>query len=338
MSTIRKSPESVRRDGTYNTLSSAFQPFSLQKVKERVAELEVPFHPAQIEWRVTGTSQGGSRGLLMPYADPRAYTDRLNELFTPAGWTRRYTLHTSANFERDQDKKLVAKVFVTCDLTIHGIGSHSATGEEWADNEYAGTSAEAQAFKRACSCFGLGRYLYHFAGIWVDLDERQRFQETPELAEWATPAGWRSGLRPPQLTVGQAPGRQATGKPRSAASRRPGPTAPEIKLIRDIEAMAETLGKSLYRGLLKKVANVWKPNDVQDTATLERVLTEMRSAEREVLRLEAARQAVNPEDFEAALRTLKLKSPNQVNNLELVSGLAAALEAKACGSGTLLPV
>jgi hypothetical protein len=31
----------------------------------------------------------------------------------------------------------------------------------------AGTAAEAQAFKRACACFGLGRYLYYFTGIWI---------------------------------------------------------------------------------------------------------------------------------------------------------------------------
>ena len=57
------------------------------------------------------------------------------------------------------------KVLVTCELTIFGLGSHSATGEEWADNDNAGTAAEAQAFKRACSCFGLGRYLYYFTGV-----------------------------------------------------------------------------------------------------------------------------------------------------------------------------
>jgi len=44
-----------------------------------------------IEWRVTNTSKSGSpRGQVMPYADQRAYTDRLNALFTPAGWTRKY--------------------------------------------------------------------------------------------------------------------------------------------------------------------------------------------------------------------------------------------------------
>ena len=93
------------------------------KIKELIANLEVPFHPSVIEWRVTNTSKGGSpRGQVMPYADQRAYTDRLNALFTPAGWTRRYTIHTSANFERSKDQKIVAKVLVTCELTIFGIG------------------------------------------------------------------------------------------------------------------------------------------------------------------------------------------------------------------------
>ena len=153
------------------------------KIKELIANLEVPFHPSVIEWRVTNTSKGGSpRGQVMPYADQRAYTDRLNTLVTPAGWTRRYTIHTSANFERSKDQKIVAKVLVTCELTIFGLGSHSATGEEWADDDNAATAAEAQSFKRACSCFGLGRYLYYFTGTWVDLDERKRPKTIPKLA------------------------------------------------------------------------------------------------------------------------------------------------------------
>jgi len=81
-----------------------------------------------IEWRVVRVSEDRTRGQVLPYADQRAYTDRLNELFTPAGWTRTYKVQTSATFERSRDNKVAAKVFVTCELTIHGIGSHSATG------------------------------------------------------------------------------------------------------------------------------------------------------------------------------------------------------------------
>src|SRR6266536_2721716 len=123
-----------------------------ERIKELIAALEVPFDPSQIEWRVMNTTKNRSaRGQVVPYADQRAYTDRLNALLTPAGWTRKYTIHTSANFERSKDQKIVAKVVVTCEVTVFGLGSHSATGEEWADDDNAGTAAEAQAFKRACA-------------------------------------------------------------------------------------------------------------------------------------------------------------------------------------------
>src|SRR5258707_15582211 len=117
-----------------------------ERVKQLVAALEVPFDPSQIEWRVTNATnnQQRARGQVVPYADQRAYTDRLNALFTPAGWTRKYTIHTTANFERSKDQKIVAKVLVTCELTIFGLGSHSATGEEWADDDNSCTAAEAQ--------------------------------------------------------------------------------------------------------------------------------------------------------------------------------------------------
>src|SRR5215813_1902565 len=230
---VQSAPATMLQGGT----TAQFTP---DQVKQFVALLEVPFDPSVIEWRVTNTSKGNgpSRGQVIPYADQRAYTDRLNELFTPAGWTRKYTVHTSANFQRSRDKKMVAKVFVTCDLTIHGIGSHSATGEDWTDDDNAGTSAEAQAFKRACSCFGLGRYLYYFGGLWVDLDERQRFQEAPEVMGWATPNGWRSGLRPLQLVKDTDPNPEKNnGRKMTRSSRRNPPPPPEIlKLIQQVEA------------------------------------------------------------------------------------------------------
>src|SRR5580704_16596237 len=166
---VLQAPPAIRVSAPTATQLTAIE------MKDVIANLEVPFDPSVVEWRVTNTSKYGSpRGKVMPYADQRAYTDRLNALVTPAGWTRRYAVHTSANFERSKDQKIVAKVLVTCELTIFGLGSHSATGEEWADNDNAATAAEAQAFKRSCACFGLGRYLYYFSGTWVDLDDRKR--------------------------------------------------------------------------------------------------------------------------------------------------------------------
>ena len=279
--------------------------FSTEKIKQLVSELEVPFDESAIEWRVTNTAKGEQRGQVVPYADPRAYTDRLNSLVTPAGWTRKYTVHTSANFERAKDKKIVAKVLVTCELTIFGLGSHSATGEEWADSETACTSAESQAFKRSAACFGLGRYLYYFRGAWVDLDERKRPKTMPRLFSWATPKGWRAGQRPSK-----------------ADSAGPEPivddgNAEKVSvLIREIEEMADAIGKRLYRGVLKTVARVWNPSEIHDLAILQTVLNEMRAADGELRRLDAALNQIEPGTLMPILRSLGLSSLDRIDRLD----------------------
>lgn len=270
------------------------------RVKELVAALEVPFEPSQIEWRVMNTTknQRPARGQVVPYADQRAYTDRLNLLLTPAGWTRKYTIHTSANFERSKDQKIVAKVLVSCELTIFGLGSHSATGEEWADDDNAVTSAEAQSFKRASACFGLGRYFYYFVGVWVDLDERKRPKTIPQLPGWATPAGWLEGLRPDH-----------SGRPNPLTQNIHAPgngncASPNAEMTRQIEGMEEILGKRMYRGLLKTIARVWNPKDIRDYAIQQRVLAHMQAAGRGLRRLEVALHRVGPEVLDKLLRAI----------------------------------
>ena len=51
--------------------------------EELLAELEVPFSIDQVLWRVTNTANNRTRGQVVPYADPRAYTDRLNRWSAP---------------------------------------------------------------------------------------------------------------------------------------------------------------------------------------------------------------------------------------------------------------
>ena len=293
---------------------------SPEEIKHLVRELETPFEASVIEWRVTNASHDKTRGQVVPYADQRAYTDLLNELFTPAGWTRKYTIHTSANFECSKNQKTVAKVLVTCELTIFGLGSHSATGEEWADNDNAGTSAEAQAFKRASSCFGLGRYLYYFEGVWVDLDERKRPRSVPGMPKWATPEGWAQGFRP--KVTSKSNGASNVAKVQHCGSE----AAP---LTKQIEGMAERLGRGLYRGLLRDLARAWNPQEVQEIALLQKVLEHMRSAERGLQRVEAALDKTGPEALVPILKTIGLSSLERVDNLETLKRIVLELEGAA---------
>jgi len=133
--------------------------FTEARREKLFAQLEAPFDPVLIKWRVMRTFDNGRSGVVLPFADPCAYTDRLKELFTPSGWSREYTISTVPSLCRMERCKpiVTSKVLVATAVTIKKLGSHIGTGEEWADCENAVMAADAQASKRACSCFGLGR-------------------------------------------------------------------------------------------------------------------------------------------------------------------------------------
>lgn len=119
-------------------------------------QLKRPFHPSMISWKPGAMTKDKTKCLAMAYADLRAYQNRLDEI-CGLNWSVSYTPWADR---------------VICHITINGI-TRSSTGESDADSErseIAGTSAEAQAFKRACAMFGLGRYLYELPALWVAFD------------------------------------------------------------------------------------------------------------------------------------------------------------------------
>jgi hypothetical protein len=93
--------------------------------------------------------------------------------------------------------------------------------------------------------------------------------------------------------------------------------------------MERALGKRMYRGLLKSVARVWNPKDIQDLAIQQKVLAHMQSAERGLRRAEAARDKAGLAAFAAVLLRLKLSSLDQVDNIKTLQEIVSALEAEA---------
>ena len=302
--------------------SHSGQALTKDELNEVLRALAIPFDATVVQWRITERSDDGARGLMLPYADPRAYSDRLNDLFTPAGWSRKYTVQASASVQRSR-RGPAAKILVTCEVTIGCIGTNSGTGEDWSDKENALTGAEAQAFKRALSCFGLGRYLYDIDGEWVDLDQKGQPTRIPRLPRWANPNGWIAGLRPKPRRNRHAlvhrNGHAGNGKsPDYAVSN-------GESLVGEIKAMESKIGKRLYRGLLKRVARVWSPEQIQQTAVLEQVLAQMQGAVRGLARLEIAQAKLSPEIIQRIIVSLDAP-PAKLEDLQTLHALVVALE------------
>jgi hypothetical protein len=273
-----------------------------EQVRQFVIALEDPFDPREIKWRVTNTTSDRRRGQVIPYADPRAYTDRLNALFTVRGWTREYTVQVIQNFERKErgngDGIISGKIVVTCRVTIDGMGSHSGLGEEWADNENAGTSAEAQAFKRACSCFGLGRYLYDLGGNWVDLDERRQPLSRPRLPDWALPR------RKSAATTHQNGYNHTNGNGHLKPQGVTGAEFADLKVR--VKSLCEQVGYGLAKSVMSSIASVENSDEIQDVGMLSAVSTKLEDTLRGVERLRAATAVVGQANFSQLCRSMNL--------------------------------
>ena len=338
--------------------------------EELLAELEVPFSIDQVLWRVTNTANNRTRGQVVPYADPRAYTDRLNALVSPQGWTRSYETVTMNNITRAKRNAeiVTGKILVTCKVTIDGLGTHSGTGEEWADEDNAMTSAEAQAFKRACSCFGLGRYFYDFDAPWVDIDDKSRPKKAPTFARgWFRRTGAKaSGRRekwqrvrsqqrralavrtaPPPPSPEREPrnlpsatsdkARQngsSNGGPKNGA--KPEGTAAQSQngseLDKRIAALQETVGVKLYRWVLREYGHANQPHLVRDVQQKKKILDVLESATRGLRRMEAVLDRVPEQQVSALLAKLQAPPLNEIADMPTLVQVVQGLEGIVNGS------
>ncbi len=153
-----------------------------------VEHLRAPFPLTEIKFLPKSPIQRDNAWvcLALPYADKRAYEDRLNAL-VPGRWS------TPAMTPLVAGNKLVVPVtLVICEIAHTDVGeafltSLSRKGEP-REEENAATEAYSQAFRRACAQFGLGRYLYDLPKAWVPYDPQKRSialaeEELRQLAE-----------------------------------------------------------------------------------------------------------------------------------------------------------
>jgi len=128
-----------------------------QQMREKLRE---PFPVEEHAFKPAALTRDKTRGLGLAYVDPRRYADRLDQV-DPA-WRDEYKVIATND-----------RVMVLCRLTVGGLTRQNG-GECTLSDENAFTSAVAQAFKRACAKFGLGRYLYSMPRIWAAYDQSGR--------------------------------------------------------------------------------------------------------------------------------------------------------------------
>ncbi len=134
--------------------------------------LSVPFHSWHIEWKPQVISADRKRALAAAYVDLREYQERLDSVCP--SWS------SAVTFLLAEDK-----VAAVVSITIAG-STRVNVGEAPISDENAFTAAYAQGFKRACSDFGLGRYLYRLPQVWCEYDEQRRaIVAAPEIPSWA---------------------------------------------------------------------------------------------------------------------------------------------------------
>jgi len=168
-----------------------------EQKKEILSQLREPFDPEDIKWLPKIVSKDGKSAMALAYADPRAYIDRLNKVIGPDGWSKTFpVVREATGFSRykhgwNAESEIPGQgtLFVVCRVEIFGLGVQEDVGECDLEDENCFTVASAQAFKRACVPFGLGRYLYDLPkNAWCPYDKKKKqFISVPSLPDWAVP-------------------------------------------------------------------------------------------------------------------------------------------------------
>jgi hypothetical protein len=139
-------------------------------------QLKQPFDPNLIHWRVGATNAKklgvkpweATKGIALAFIDARDAMKRFDQVCGDQ-WQCRYPFQGC------------------CEIGIK-------INDEWLwrSNGAGETEVEAEkgqysdAFKRAASMWGVGRYLYYLPNVWCDL-KNGKIQQTPDLPSWALP-------------------------------------------------------------------------------------------------------------------------------------------------------
>jgi hypothetical protein len=247
---------------------------STTKLDELLQALKQPFHPSAVYWKPGRVSKEGTKALALPYATLRAYQNRLDDV-CGLDWSVTYVAW---------GKRII------CNLTIGSV-MRSSTGEPDSQaerSEIAGTAAEAQAFKRACSMFSLGRYLYHLPTVWVEYDAQARqFTAQAKAKLTGIVALHYQRAMPSEAEAVASP------QPEDAEAAPKGETPADAAVPAALRKQFHRLGRELYGDRWAEVRqrNVERITDGQHTSTTDLTVAQMQKLIEGMQQLKRTRKA-----------------------------------------------
>jgi hypothetical protein len=137
----------------------------------KIKDLAKPLSVENIEFRVDNIIKGRENKIfaqILAYKDARADMRVADEVLGPENW--------QCNFVRDSQTSMVCNIGVK-------------VGEEWVWKAYNGSASNfesdkgtaSDAFKRAWVMWGIGRHLYSFPSIFVELFEGEYYEKDGKI-------------------------------------------------------------------------------------------------------------------------------------------------------------
>jgi len=140
------------------------------KTGELEMKLSAPFRADEISFRVGATNKDKTTGMCLYYMDARAVENRLDEVCGIAGWQNRYPFDGCCEIGI---KVMPALMNNDGEITHNGewIWKTNGAGE----TDFEGEKGKySDAFKRAATMWGIGRYLYGGPSKWYEIQSRGR--------------------------------------------------------------------------------------------------------------------------------------------------------------------
>jgi len=151
-------------------------------MSEIMKQLQAPFYPEDIEWRVGSTNKAKTSGLALAYVTNRAIQNRLDDVFGPFGWQN--------EFKEWKGNSQICGISVWDEQKKQWITKWDGADDSQTEAVKGGLS---DSMKRAGYQWGIGRYLYKLPSVWMPIKQQGKsyvLTETPQLPAWALPEGY----------------------------------------------------------------------------------------------------------------------------------------------------